>query len=148
VALDRPRHYEPYLIVASAPAHCPRYWLTDASRAPGSWLSDFLFLPGQMGLGFEIGNRIDESTGGCCAVSPNPITGTLAEEGAVTGGHSCAEQDASPGPEGRVDWWRPYPQVLQRAILVRTSGAESASLSVRLVEGTRAPVAPECRTPC
>lgn len=79
LVIPRPKDREPYLIVAAAPGHCPRYWLTDVeTTSAGAW-SKFVPLYGNP-VGGSFFEAVDRSTGGCCELAPSKLTAVLPKD--------------------------------------------------------------------
>lgn len=82
ISVHRPVHYEPYLVRASSPGHCPQYWLTSSPTTGGSWLYLWmLFVPalGPILVGVTFA-AVDGATGGCCGIKPSAYQVTLPED--------------------------------------------------------------------
>jgi hypothetical protein len=72
VRVPRPHAAKAYMIVASKPGYCPRYWLTDVKGTVGSW-GDILLLFPTLGLA----PALDMRFGGAYAVEPDTYAGEL-----------------------------------------------------------------------
>lgn len=65
ITVPRPPYKESYVMVATAPGYCPRYWVSNTGMNPYTLLNAL--------VGGAIGTIIDAASGACCAVSPEPI---------------------------------------------------------------------------
>ncbi len=80
LVVPRPKQREPYLIVASAVGHCPRYWLTEVSTTTAGQVSWFIPLYAGFPFAVSVLGAVDDRTGGCCTLSPSSVTVELPED--------------------------------------------------------------------
>ena len=80
MSVHRPPRFQPYLVRASHPGYCPRYWVTTGAPSRSAEFGDGVVGGLSLLILLPLAAGIDSANGGCCAIVPESVEGTLVED--------------------------------------------------------------------